>query len=590
LCIFISRKSKNYYVLYKIMENVASLNIYKLDDGDKSAEDKSKGFKIMCSMGQNKTFDYKENINEKAVSVFNEVIGPIMRGPSSSHTAASFHIGKLARDLLEDRPKSVAVTFIENGSYAEVYHQQGSDLAFTAGLMGWSLTDERFFQAIEEAKANGLDINFFVDQLRDEDHPNAMEIKMISWKGRSVKVIAKSIGGGSVVFTKLNRWPIILRGDTYDVIVLLIIGSEKAIENLIIREGKILGFPQKQAREKEVLIHVRLHRPLESDCIELLKSSPGVIDCWITSPIFFPIVGKPLFSSGSQMVAMAERNGCSLGKIALAYEATLLGISENEALQEMQHRYEIMEAAALRGLKENIPSMQLLHPTAHEIYKAEREGRVAIGGIHTRAAARAMAVMHVNGGMGVVCAAPTGGAAGTIPGVVVTLAKEKNLSREQIALALFSASAIGLIVAKRATFAAEVAGCQVEIGAAGAMAAAAVVEAMGGTPRQAADAAAISFQNTMGSVCDLVQGIVEIPCHTRNAVAASGAFVCADLIMGGYQNPIPLDETIDAVYAVGKMLPRELRCTAQGGLSVTPSALALQRVKQHRGIIFEAMK
>ena len=144
-------------------------------------------------------------------------------------------------------------------------------------------------------------------------------------------------------------------------------------------------------------------------------------------------------------------------------------------------------------------------------------------------------------------------------------------------LPLFAAAAVGAVIASRATFAAEVAGCQVEIGAAGAMAAAAVVEAAGGSAKQALDAAAIALQNTMGSVCDLVQGVVEIPCHTRNAVAASSAFVCADLVLGGYVNPIPLDETIDAVYAVGRMLPPELRCTARGGLAVTPSALKLRR-------------
>jgi L-serine dehydratase len=190
-----------------------------------------------------------------------------------------------------------------------------------------------------------------------------------------------------------------------------------------------------------------------------------------------------------------------------------------------------------------------------------------------------MAVMHVNGGMGVVCAAPTAGSAGVIPGVLTTLVEERGLSQEQAALALLAASAVGLVVAMRATFAAEVAGCQVEIAASGAMAAAAVVEAAGGSARQAADAAAIAFQNTMGLICDPVQGIVEIPCHTRNAVAASAAFVCADLILGGYANPIPLDETLDAVYAVGRMLPRELKCTALGGLSQTPSALAMPRMK-----------
>ena len=162
--------------------------------------------------------------------------------------------------------------------------------------------------------------------------------------------------------------------------------------------------------------------------------------------------------------------------------------------------------------------------------------------------------------------------------MMTTLQEELDIEEERLALALLAAGAVGLICSERATFAAEVAGCQVEIGAAGAMSAAAVVDAVGGTARQAADAAAIAFQNTMGSVCDLVQGVVEIPCHTRNASAASSAFVCADLVLGGYENPIPLDETIDAVYAVGKMLPRELRCTARGGLAVTPSALKLKRL------------
>ncbi len=169
-----------------------------------------------------------------------------------------------------------------------------------------------------------------------------------------------------------------------------------------------------------------------------------------------------------------------------------------------------------------------------------------------------------------------------LPGALVTLAEERRLSREQIAQALLASGAIGLIVGQRATFAAEVAGCQVEIGAAGAMAAAAVVDAVGGTARQGADAAAIAFQNTMGLVCDLVHGAVEIPCHTRNGVAAANAFICADLVLGGYQNPIPLDETIDAVLAVGRMMPSELRCTSKGGLAIAPSAQAL-RLRGPRG-------
>jgi L-serine dehydratase len=265
--------------------------------------------------------------------------------------------------------------------------------------------------------------------------------------------------------------------------------------------------------------------------------------------------------------------------VALEYESVLLGLSADEVLAESARRFDVMRCAVERGLAPSPPKMRLLSPSAGRIYEAEADGRLAVGGLHARAAARALAVMHVNSGMGVVCAAPTAGSAGVLPAVLVTLAEEKRLEPEKVGFALLAAGAVGVVVANRATFAAEVAGCQVEIGAAGAMAAAAVVDAAGGSVEQASDAAAIAFQNTMGSVCDPVQGIVEIPCHTRNAAAASNAFLCADLILGGYANPIPLDETVDAAYAVGKMLPSELRCTALGGLAVTPAARAMKRLR-----------
>ncbi len=235
-----------------------------------------------------------------------------------------------------------------------------------------------------------------------------------------------------------------------------------------------------------------------------------------------------------------------------------------------------MRDSVRQGLAGRELGMRLLKPSAGRIFRSEARGILAVGGLHARAAARAMAAMHVSNSMGIVCAAPTGGSAGVLPGVIVTLVEEKKLDDERDGPGPSGRLRDRPPHRRRATFAAEVAGCQVEIGAAGAMGAAAVVEAAGGSAGQAADAAAISLQNTMGSVCDLVQGMCEIPCHTRNAVAASSAFVCADLILGGYANPIPLDETIDAVYASGKMLPAELRCTALGGLAVTPSALARQ--------------
>ena len=520
-----------------------------------------------------------------APSIFNDVIGPVMRGPSSSHTAASFHIGTLARALLGEPIATARITFDPGGSFGQVYHQQGSDLAFAAGLMGWPITDDRFPRALDLAAEQGLSLAFAVEPLDHPEHPNTVQMQLASRNGRQLELVAKSIGGGAVVCTVIDGWPVHLTGDAHDLLVVVEEETDQLAAELLGSDGDLLAPLTRQARGSQRLLHARRGSPLPDGARAQLTALPGFLPLWAAPPIFYIQRAAPLFASAADIVAWAEQTSAreqgthSLGRAALAYEATLLGLSEGKVMAEAIRRYRVMRDAVRNGLGEGLPPMQLLRPSARQIAQAEAAGNTYAGGLHTRAAARALAVMHINGGSGVVCAAPTAGAAGTLPAVLVTLAEEKGLSEEKIGLALLAAAGVGLVVANHATFAAEVAGCQVEIGAAGAMAAAAVIEAAGGSARQACDAAAIAFQNTMGSVCDLVQGIVEIPCHTRNAVAASSAFVCADLILGGYANPIPLDETVDAVYAVGKMLPCELKVTALGGLALAPSAQALPRLR-----------
>jgi L-serine dehydratase len=458
----------------------------------------------------------------RSVSILNDVLGPVMRGPSSSHTAGSYHIGRLIRSLAGDEPASASFTFDPAGSYAATFRQQGVDLALAAGLLGWTITDKRFARALELAPRLGLDLRFGVAPLKGAEHPNTVHGRIVTKSGRRFEIVAKSVGGGSVEITAVDGRPVSVDG----------------------RCGKVLEAGGARRR---------------------------------VPPLFYVREGPPLFRSAAEAVALARRRRASLGRLALAHEAGLLGLSERQVVDEILRRLAIMSDSVRQGLSGRGLGMKLMSAAAGKILRAEAEGRLPAGGLHARAAARALAALHVSNSMGVVCAAPTGGSAGVLPGVMVTLAEEKGFTGDRAALALLAAGAVGLVVAARATFAAEVAGCQVEIGAAGAMGAAAVVEAAGGSAAQAVDAAAISLQNTMGSVCDLVQGLCEIPCHTRNAAAAAGAFVCADLVLGGYHNPIPLDETVDASFASGRMLPAELRCTARGGLAVTPSALALRR-------------
>jgi len=515
------------------------------------------------------------------ISIFNDVLGPVMRGPSSSHTAGSYHIGQMVRSLLGENPLTAGFTFDPKGSYARVFRQQGSDLALICGILGVPLTDELFFQAFKLAEKKGFHPSFKIAVLKQADHPNFVLIKITGKSKQKLIVEAQSIGGGNIKITRLNGYKVLLSGKAVEYIIVCFPSVAGKIVSQIEKLTGLIESPTVSEQKNKKIIIARFQNPIPQKVKTKLDTIKGILKVWTCFPVFFTQKGEALFSSSEEMLSLAEKKGFSLGEIALAYETKILGISKKEALDEMLYRYKIMQNSVFRGLDKNNVKMQLLQPTAHEILKKESQGTLAFGGLHTRAASRALAVMHISNSLGIVCAAPTGGSAGTIPGVITTLVDEKKMKSEKIAVILFAASAIGLMVARRATFAAEIAGCQVEIGAAGAMAAAAVVESAGGDAKQACDAAAIAFQNTMGSVCDLVQGICEIPCHTRNAVAASSAFVCADLILGGYVNPIPIDETIDAMYSVGKMLPSELRCTAQGGLAKTPSGQNLtKRVKK----------
>lgn len=507
-------------------------------------------------------------------SIFNEVLGPVMRGPSSSHTAASWRMGLYARALLGEPVEEGRISFDSSGSYGEVYAQQGSDKAFLTGLLEWDMGDPRFFEVFSHAEEAGMSVTFEVLPLEGAEHPNDVDLWFRGVSGREILLRGRSIGGGAVVFLSFNGFSCTSFGKKYDLFLEVPAREVSSLEKILSRRFPRVSWNILRREEKALLGASFADNPLKTYEKEAFESLPGTL--YLSSPLFFPLRGEPLFSSAEEMLALAEKENISLGDAGLRYESRVLGISEGEALGEMVERYRVMRRAVELGLSENPGKMRLLSPSAGTVYARDAAGSLPLGGILTRAAARALGALHVNSAMGVVCAAPTGGAAGVIPGVAVTLEKEWHLSEEQVAKALFAGGAVGLIVSLRATFAAEVAGCQAEIGVAGAMGAAMVAEAAGRPPREACNAAAVALQNTMGSVCDPVQGCVEIPCHTRNALAASSAFINADLIAGGYENPVPLDETVDACYASGKMLPPELRCTAKGGLAVCPSALAMK--------------
>jgi L-serine dehydratase len=185
--------------------------------------------------------------------------------------------------------------------------------------------------------------------------------------------------------------------------------------------------------------------------------------------------------------------------------------------------------------------------------------------------------MEVKSSMGVIVAAPTAGSCGTFPGAVLGLADSLGSSTEDAVNALLTGSLVGLFIAGASTFSAEIGGCQAECGAGAGMAAAALVNLLGGSLDQSMAAASMALQNSLGMICDPIAARVEAPCLGKNVSSAVNALSCANMLMAGYKELIPLDEVIQTMDRVGRSLPFELRCTALGGLSVTPSARELEK-------------
>lgn len=281
-----------------------------------------------------------------------------------------------------------------------------------------------------------------------------------------------------------------------------------------------------------------------------------------------------MISTIEELVATAEKRGCKISTLVKELEAKSTGKSEEELFQRMRSFLQVMKEAADKGVSQEIRSVSGI--TGGEGMKMwNAVDRSLLGRTAAMAAARAMAVSNVNASMGKIVAAPTAGSCGILPGAILTVGERLSKTEDEMVDSLFTAAAVGKIIALHATLSGAEGGCQAECGSASAMAAAAVVELAGGTPRQAAHAVAMALKAVMGLVCDPVAGLVEVPCVKRNAMGAVEAILAADMAMAGIESVIPADEVIEAMKEVGCMMSYKLRETAMGGVAATPTGKKL---------------
>ncbi|MDR1490741.1 MAG: L-serine ammonia-lyase, iron-sulfur-dependent, subunit alpha [Desulfovibrio sp.] len=283
------------------------------------------------------------------------------------------------------------------------------------------------------------------------------------------------------------------------------------------------------------------------------------------------------YSSLAELVVAATEAKSSIARVALRDQAEQIGLGQEQVYARMRDNLLVMREAAIRGLTGELHSPSGL--SGGDGLKMERRAQHApLSGVFcAKAIARALAIAEYNAAMGRIVAAPTAGSCGILPAALLTMIEETGASEESAVMALFTAGAVGLVIANVACISGAEGGCQAECGSAAAMTAAALVEMAEGAPQAAADAAAVALKNQMGLVCDPVAGLVETPCIKRNAGGVMCAIAAADMALAGIKSVIPADEVIEAMRAVGAAMPQSLRETARGGLAATPTGIALKQ-------------
>ncbi|MGJ3204748.1 L-serine ammonia-lyase, iron-sulfur-dependent, subunit alpha [Geobacillus thermoleovorans] len=282
-----------------------------------------------------------------------------------------------------------------------------------------------------------------------------------------------------------------------------------------------------------------------------------------------------MFRNVAELVALAEKDSIKIAEVMIRQEVEVSGRSREEVIAQMDHHLAVMERAVERGLEGVVSRSGLTGGDAVRMQRYIEGGSFLSGETILDAVSKAMATNEVNAAMGVICATPTAGAAGVVPGTLFAVKEKLRPTRMEMIEFLFTAGAFGYIVANNASISGAAGGCQAEVGSAAGMAAAALVELAGGTPAQAAEAMAIALKNMLGLVCDPVAGLVEVPCVKRNAMGAANAMIAADMALAGIKSRIPCDEVIEAMYRIGAAMPVALKETAQGGLAATPTGRAI---------------
>jgi L-serine dehydratase len=519
-------------------------------------------------------------LKQQPPSIFNDVIGPIMRGPSSSHTAAAVRIGKLLHQYYNGKFKEIMVEFDPQGSLATTYSSQGSDIGLAGGILDMDPADPGLLNALNTVAEKGVSLKFKITEF-EANHPNTYRIRVISPSLREDCFIFISTGGGMIELQEINGLPVSIKGDYFETLLLLKSTDEDLVRKFktrLMEEYETIDYFLVNSAGGLTLVDIKSTSTLPDISNLAHQYFPELIKVTCFTPVL-PVrsnikVSLPFLNAGEALENGRNKKRAP-SELAIEYECARSGLTKEEIMEQGRFLIKVMRESVQQGFLGKKYEDRILGPQA--VMLKDFKGQLVSGSVNKRVITYITAIMETKSSMGVIVAAPTAGSCAGLPGVLLAVADELGLAEDLIVRGLLAAGLIGVFISATSTFAAEECGCQAECGSGSGMAAAALVELAGGSSETAFSAASMALQNILGLVCDPVANRVEVPCLGKNVLAGMNALASADMALSGFDPVVPLDETIIALDQVGRLLPAELRCTGKGGLSITPASVALEK-------------
>lgn len=526
-----------------------------------------------------------------------EIIGPVMIGPSSSHTAGACRIANWAR-LINGNVTPSFVRFTLYGSFSKTTSGHGTDRALLAGLLGFNVDDVRIRQAFSEAALAHMKYEYVYDKETLVEHPNTVRVEMFDAQNNCKSVVGQSLGGGRAKISEINGIKVDFSGRLNTIVVeqidqagvLAYITQCLSAENVniaflnLFREkkgAKAYTFvetdsliPEQALAELHKLSAIKRILVLRNENVEEQAKTQDEMASVEANCESYQLEDY-LFANAVDLLAACTKFNISISEFMIRREIAISHLPRQQIIEKMAYVWDTMQAAIAIALEKPERSMgKLIGGEAKQLNDFLNKQAQVPGGLEIgKGLAYALATLEHNACMGKIVAAPTAGASGVLPAAMQVMKEFHIKTDTEIIAALFTAGAIGYLINLHASLAGATGGCQAEVGSASAMAACAVSELMGNDLDVGLQAATISLMNSLGLVCDPVGGLVEVPCQVRNAMGLANALTAVTMAASGIKMIVPFDEMVEVQRKVGEAIPSSLRETAEGGTAQAKSAL-----------------